>query len=366
MKIIPLFFLIHCLLTLPMQASSADNQAVSQLNEGEVTDLTKGSIALVKTEQITVLEPRQKRVIFVQEGNPLLGALRHDREGVSWIVKDHPAVRLPYRLDTLVAGNGRSLLQYGDTTNRQHPVKTNLYFLDEQGQETGSIVDRYAARSSVVVAEDGFVAVAGELLGKDQDTEIGLYAANGEQRFQLKLDTGRRANIAVPGERGQRVAVFTTDTAKPLADHRLEILSGSGEKVAELTQFGILQKVVPIAGGERFFVQGRNRYGVVDAADGTVRWMRDGVLRLVSPHGAATDPRGRVLLLVAAEWDGIPRERYQWRVEARDIATGEMLASRILPEAYPGSPERVITRVSETQIGLLAGDHELTLDWSLQ
>ena len=91
--------------------------------------------------------------------------------------------------------------------------------------------------------------------------------------------------------------------------------------------------------------------------------MKEGVVRLISRHGAAADPDGKTLFLIAADWDGTPKARYRWQVLLRDMATGDELARFEVPGEYPSSPRRVIVGVTDRVIELLAGDERITLAW---
>ncbi len=134
--------------------------------------------------------------------------------------------------------------------------------------------------------------------------------------------------------------------------------------LAEQKGLGILQKAIAVANGSMFFIQAKNRFALVDANDGSLLWTRDKVLRLVSPFGAATDPQNKTLFLATVEWDGKPKALYQWRIEVRDIATGNELASFLLPDSYPSSQGRVFIKVTDNKIELLAGSELVELDWS--
>lgn len=345
--------------------SYAADPVVPDATQTQVAQRPELTLKLSRQETVKPLASRQLRVAYLREGTPVFGALQYSKEGISWLPAQAAPVKLPYALDTLVAADGRHLLQYGDSANRQHPAKTDLFFLNGQGEVQGRVVDRYGPQSNLVMAEDGHVAIAGTLFEEGKYTEIGLYTATGEKRFQVRLAEDRRANIAVPTPQGQRVAVFTTDTQDFLAHHRLEVLGSDGSKIAEQQGLGVLQKAVVVANGSLFFVQARSRFGLVNASDGSLMWSRDGVLRLVSPYGAATDPTGKILFLAAAEWDGIPKARYHWRIEMREVASGNELGSFVLPDTYPSSEGRVFLKVTGEQLELLAGDERIVLDWRL-
>lgn len=362
MKIYWLFALLPCLFTLLGTAWAADPGADSA-SKSQTDKPSKGLLTLTSRAEIKSLGKREVRVAFKKETMPSLGNLQYTKEGITWVPAQAAPVKLPHKLSTLVAANGRTVLQYGDSTNRQHPAKIDLFFIDEHGIEKGRVLERYGPQTNIVMAEDGYVAVAGSLFADTKHTEIGLYTATGEKRFQTQLTEGRRANIAVPTPQGQRVAVFTTDTKDYLANHHLEIFDGNGKKVAEQQGLGILQKAVSVANGSMFFVQAKRRFGLVNANDGSLLWTRNEVLRLISPHGAATDPQGKTLFLAAAEWDGIPKARYKWRIEVRDVATGNEIAKFMLPDTYPSNMGRVFLNVTSEQIELLAGDERIVLDW---
>lgn len=354
--------LLPCLIVLPVTTWSADPGADST-SKNQDDKILKGSLTLTSRTEIKPLGLREMRVVFKKEDMPSSGILQYTKEGITWVPAKAAPVRLPHKLSTLVAANGRTVLQFGDSSYRQHPAKTDLFFIDEHGVEKGRVLDRYGPQTKVVLAEDGYVAVAGTLLAEAKHTEIGLYTATGEKRFQSQLAEGRRANIAVATSQGQRIVVFSTDKENYLANHRIEIFDGNGKKLAEQQGLGILQKAVAVANGSMFFVQAKNRFGLVNANDGSLLWTRNDVLRLVSPHGAATDPQGKTLFLAAAEWDGIPKARYKWRIEVRDVATGKEFARFVLPGTFPGNEGRVFLDVTSDQIELLAGDERIVLNW---
>ena len=362
MKINWLLVIVPCLFMFPIMTWAA-NPSATPASMSQEDKTLKGSLTLTSRAEIKSPGMREVRVVFQKEGIPSLGILQYSKEGVNWVPAQTAPVKLPYKLSTLVAANGLAVLQYGDSISLQHPAKTDLFFIDEQGVEKGRVVDRYGPQANIVMAEDGYVAVAGPLFADAKRNEIGLYMATGEKRFQIQLAKGRRANIAVPTTQGHHVAVFTTDTKDYLANHRLEIFDGNGKKVAEQQGLGILQKVVAVAKGSMFFVQAKRRFGLVNANDGSLLWSRNGVLRLISPHGAATDPQGKTLFLAAAEWDGIPKARYKWRIEVRDIASASELARFVLPDAFPSNQGRVFLNVTSDKIELLAGDEHVVLDW---
>jgi hypothetical protein len=357
-----LIALVPYLFTLPVTTWAADSSAASA-SKSQKDKTLKGSLTLTSRAEIKSLGTREVRVTFKKEGITSLGILQYSKEGINWVPAQAAPVKLPHKLSTLVAANGRAVLQYGDSTNRQHPAKIDLFFIDENGVEMGRVLDRYGPQTNIVMAEDGHVAVAGSLFSDAKRTEIGLYTATGEKRFQVQLAEGRRANIAVATSQGQRVAVFTTDTKDYLANHRLEIFDGSGKKIAEQQGLGILQKAVAVANGSMFFVQAKRRFGLVNSNDGSLLWTRNEVLRLISPHGAATDPQGKTLFLAAAEWDGMPKARYKWRIEVRDVATGNEFARFVLPDTFPSNEGRVFLNVTSEQIELLSGDERIVLDW---
>jgi outer membrane protein assembly factor BamB len=356
------FVFIPFLVSLPVVAWSADPGSTPAEQSEQDTSL-KGTLALSKSETIKSLDPRQVRILYTKDNVPTLGILQYSKEGVSWVPAQGAPVKLPYKLSALVSANGRTILQYGDKKYHQHPDRIDLYFFDENGKEIKSIVDHFGPFANVVMAGDGHVAVAGTLFKDEELTGIGLYSPTGETRFQTQLADDRRANIAVPTSQGQRVAIFTTDKKDALAKHRLEILDGEGKQVAEHSDLGILQKAVAVADGSLFFIQAKGRFGLLNASDGTFLWKRNESLHLISPFGAVTDPEGKTLFLATAGWDGIPRARYRWRIEVRDVATGNKLAQFILPDAYPSSSERVFLNVTSAQIEVLAGDERIVLDW---
>ena len=349
------FILIASVLVALSTAHAADT------TQQTATD-TRVALTLSKQEKIKSLEPRQLRVAYRQEGTPVFGLLQYSKEGISWLPAQAEPVKLPHALDTLVAADGRHLLQYGDSVMMDNPLKTDLYFIDVQGKEVARVIDRYGPQTSVVMADDGHVAVGGPSLENPAQFEIALYTATGEPRFQSMLAQGRRASLAVPAQ-GQAVAAFTSAIKNPLSEHSLKLFDASGKPIAEHTGLGILQKLVSVANGSLYFVQAKNRIALISAADGALRWTREADLRLVSPFGAATNPDGTVLFLAAAEWDGKPRASYQWRVEVRDVASGEELTRLMLPGSYPGSMRRIFLSVTNTQLELLAGDERIVLDW---
>ena len=358
-----LFFIFLSALLLPVVSWSADAAKPSGQPNQQATSQT-GALSLNKKQTLKSLPRREIRVLLRKDGVPELGKLQYTKEAIMWVPEKVAAVKLPYKISTLIAANGHSLLQFGDSRNHEHPDKTDLFFLDASGAEKGRVVDRYGPFSNVVMADDGHVAIAGPLFSDAKRTEIGLYSASGETRFQAQLDQGRRANIAVPGLQGKRVVSFTTDVKDYLAKHRLELFDGDGKLVAQHNDLGILQKVIAVANGSMFFVQAKSRFALVDANDGKLLWSKNGVLRLISPHGAFTSPDGQTLFLAAAEWDGIPKERYKWRIEVRDVASGSQLASFILPDTYPSNRGRVFLSATSTQVEVLAGDERIMLDWS--
>lgn len=351
-----LLVLMACLYAVPATSWAADPKSLEDKT-------LRGSLTLTSQTEIKPPGTREVRVMYTKENIPSLGSLQYTKEGINWIAAKAAPVKLPYILSTLVAANGRSLLQFGDNKNRQHPAKIDLFFLDAQGMEKGRVVDRYGPQTNIAMTEDGYVGVAGTLFSDSKRTEIGLYTATGEASFQTQLAEGRRANIAVPASQGQRVVVFTTDTKDYLANHRLELFDGGGKIIAQQEGLGILQKAIAIANGSLFFVQAKSKFGLMNATDGSLLWTRNGVLRLISPYGAATDPEGKTLFLAAAKWDGIPKARYKWRIEVRDVATGNELARLLLPDTYPSNLGRVFLNVTSTQIELLAGDERIKLDW---
>jgi len=351
-----------CLILQPVTTWAVD-PAGGATSKGQGTAIVKGPVSLVSRTEIKSLD-KQKIVAFKQQGVPSLGSLQYNKEDIHWLPTQASPVKLPHRLPTLIAANGRTVLQYGDSRHRIHPERMNLFFVDESGVEKGRVVDRYGPQTDVAIADDGYVAIAGQLFKNPQQSEVALYTATGEKRFQSQLVTGRRASMATPATQGQRVAVFTTDTKNLLASHRLELLDGTGKKLAEHKDLGILQKAIAVANGSMFFIQAKNRFALVDANDGSLLWTRDKVLRLVSPFGAATDPQNKTLFLAAVEWDGKPKALYKWRIEVRDIATGKELASFQLPDSYPSSHERIFIQVTDNKIELLAGNERVELDWS--
>lgn len=357
-----LLTLVTCLLVIPSAPWAIDSNE-DKTQKQKAQDL-KGSLSVGSRTKINSIADNELRVAFIKNGIPSIGLLEYSKDGLMWAPEQTKKIKMPYKLDAMVAANGRVLLQYGDSTYHQHPAKTDLFFFDENGVEKGQVLDRYGPQTNIVMDEEGYVAVAGELFKDKTRTEIGLYTNTGEKLFQVKLAEGRRANIAVPASQGKQVAVFTTDSKDYLADHRLEIFDKNGEKTAEKRGLGILQKVVAVANGSMFFVQSKNSFSLVIAEDGSILWSRNKVLRLISPHGVTTDPQGKTLFLAAAEWDGIPKSRYQWRIEVRDVATGDELARFILPETYPSNAGRVFLNVTNKQIELLAGDERIVLDWS--
>ena len=345
-----------------MSWSADTGKPSGQTNQQEA--LQKGALSLNKKQAIKSLPKRETRVLLRKDGVPALGKLQYTKEAIMWVPEKAAAVKLPYKISTLVAVNGQSLLQFGDSKNRQHPNKTDLFFIDASGTEKGRVVDRYGPLSNVAMGDDGYIAIAGPLFSDAKRTEIGLYSASGETRFQTQLEKGRRANIAVPGIQGKRVVAYTTDVKDYLANHRLELFDGDGKRVAQHKDLGILQKAIAVANGSMFFVQAKSRFALINASDGKLLWSKNGVLRLISPHGAITSPDGKTLFLAAAEWDGIPKERYKWRIEVRDVESGSQLASFILPDKYPSSMGRVFLSATSTQVEVLAGDERIMLDWS--
>ena len=119
----------------------------------------KVSFGLITQETVAEVSPVDRRVrrIVIERGAQTkegaqpteLGTLRMEAERPVVLRPDRPQVALPYRLDTLVSRDGSTILQYGDEVERIHQFRTDLHWLNAQGQEIGSLVNHYAGRAPV-------------------------------------------------------------------------------------------------------------------------------------------------------------------------------------------------------------------------
>ena len=333
----------------------------------------KVSFSLITQEAVTEVSPQDRRVrrIVIERGAKAeegaqateVGALRMEAERPVIARPDRPQVALPYRLDTLVSRDGNTILQYGDEVNRIHQIRTDLHWLNAQGQEIGSLVNHYGGNALVDLSEDGFTAVAGKLLQRPEETVVGLYSPRGERIWETSLPRDRRAAEVRAGPRGERVALLTTDAGKWLTEHRIEIRGTGGQVTATIPGLGVLQKSVVLDGGDHLFVQGYDAYHLVRLSTGERIWTRAGTVRMVSPRGAAIGPSRDVLFLLLADWEGKSRETYRWRLVGVDAASGQTLGEAALPEDHPSTWDEVFEQVSANRIQVLTERKRLTYSW---
>ena len=321
------------------------------------------AVKLLTTEELTPV-PKSATPLSIRDGDRTVYGQMMFVEGKTRItIPGRPEFELPYVLETLVSRDGKIILQYGDELDQSHPIRTNLYWTDNTGSSLAQVIDYYAENALVSMSDDGFVAVSGPLFEDRTTTVTSLYTPSGEKLWERQLDTGRRPAHLRVTIAGNYVALVTTDATRWLENHQLHIIDKQATPASSISDFRIVQKIVPVDAGTHLFVQGYDDYGLVEISSGLVSWRRSGKIRMASLHGAQMDATGRQLFLTLADFRGKIQPLYRWRLVELDPTNGTERVSVWLPGEHPGTRYRVFEEISPDRVQLRTPSARLTYSW---
>jgi hypothetical protein len=270
-------------------------------------------------------------------------------------------VQLPFNLPPLISHDGNTIVQFGDLTLLDEPQRLDLYWIDDEGEVEASLVGYYGGEAVMDVSMDGFAVAGGPLLETPDQASISTFSPSGMKLWETRLEEDRRVSQVYPTRGGRHVVSVTTDRDRWLEEHELEIYGPAGRLESSLGNLGIIQRVVLVGDDELLFFQGRSYHGMIEVATGRVLWRNPGKITMVSPYAAALSPDGRRLFLVIIQQEGRRRGPYSWEFVILDASTGQAISSRLLPDQYPATWERIFESVTDTSVDVLAGVSRVTL-----
>lgn len=266
---------------------------------------------------------------------------------------DGKVVMLPLKLSFTVSSDRRTVLQHGDALMRMHPVRTDLFWINEDGTVGKEVRNRFDGNARLDMSQDGFTVVAGnELFEPDDDPVapiVDLYSPRGNRIWSIRLDTGTAVSLVRALTRGRGAVIVTNPKADPLSDNRLLILRERGVEQAENAGFGVLQKIVPLVPTHLVFVQGTAAFGVIQTDDGAVLWSEPERIRLVGPMAAVADAKATSLYLATGERIGTDT-LYRWTITVFDLSSGQGRGQIQLEGAFPGTADEVFTEVKRDSV----------------
>ena len=285
-------------------------------------------------------------------------------------------IKLPLQLPVLLSRNTKTVLQYGDSLSRMHPVRTNLYWVGLSGNIIHQVQNRYKGRALVDMAIDGTVAAAGEDFfashaGKDADrplkaaenagVHLDLYHPEGKRLWSLMLrpETKVLQVRALPG--GKKVIVQTSSAKNLLEDHRLQLFTSKGGGPKFGAEFGIIQKIVTLDNSTMAFIQGSQGHGMVDLQRGRTLWHKKERIRLISPKAAVLGSDETELLLMTGTRKDRTQPLYTWKLWILDALSGRKKGEKVLKKPYPSSWGPVFLDLSPTVITILADNEKVKI-----
>jgi hypothetical protein len=241
------------------------------------------------------------------------------------------------------------------------PKHLDVYWINNDGKEKAVVINYYRGDAHLDISTDGYSALGGTLLDNASESAISVYSPDGLKLWETRVANNRNVAQLNITKLGNAVAVVTTDAQEKLEKHQIDIYNRSGNLQSEIKDNGIIQRVVVVGNESEIFFQGREYYGMIEAATGQILWKKSGKVTLVSPYGAALSPDGTKLFLVVVP----PGEKrtgiYQWKFIIINASTGQELGSQILTEKYPATWERIFESVTDSSATLLAGNTQITI-----
>jgi hypothetical protein len=315
-----------------------------------------------QTPQQPVVENGVQRFVLEDAKGVRTGRLISKQGRRVLALQGQAEIELPHDLPAVVSRNGSVVIQYGDTQDLSHPRITHFYWLDAEGKETGRLEGYFRADAVFGVSDDGFTAVAGSRVEAPHPEVLALFSPNGQQVWLRTLESGldivTEPMVALQGE---RVAVVTCNAETPLKDHRILILDGKNKEIKRIDSLGLVQRMVIVGQSKAIFVQGRDRYGLIDLSGGTIVWTQPGNVRLISPSGASLSPDGTLLFLLLADWSGKSKAAYPWRLKVLDATDGQDLGMVAMPKPMAGTRADLFGRVGMDQVEIITDEDQLTV-----
>ena len=356
---VPKLLRVMSTISLLLYIHSQDNAYAQAEQQRKVT------FEVVSQEALPAVDLQAQRIIILRDKKMRLASLSAKEGKRVLSIQDGPQVTLPRNLPALVARHGGMILQYGDERDLSHPVVTNLYWLNAEGKEVGSSEDYYRADALVALSDDGFTVVVGSRIKESRGKVIALFNGNGERLWERHV--GEKRNVhsePVVTNKGERIALVTTDIEKPLKDHRVLILDKQGNELSSISTMVTVQKIAAVGNGKALFVQGKKRHGLIDLSTGGLVWSNEGNVRMIAPRAAAMSPGADVLFLLLGDWQGRPKASYQWRIKAMDAVNGQEIGMWELPKEMPSSWSDVFGRITDDRINIFIGPDQLSISWS--
>ena len=280
-------------------------------------------------------------------------------------------VQVPLPLLVMLSDDGRTLLQYGDALMRMHPLRTDLFWIGEDGKVLVSVQNRYEGDALLDMSSDGFTAVAAPPFfpareavnaGKPEPAHIvELYSPEGKRILSEKLAQGLIVHHLHALSAGEGVVLVVAPKETPLEQNELQFLREKEPLRRVATEFGTLQKIVLLGKGDFVFIQGSNAHGIVELVTGKTRWRQVGKIRLVSPEGAAVGPDGKRLYLMTGD-RASPDALYHWTLSILDLENGKLLGQAKIDGSYRGTAEKVFESIKSDRVIFRAGDERIVVD----
>jgi len=279
---------------------------------------------------------------------------------------DNKSFRLPLMLDFRVSENRQTVVQFGDALLRMHPVRTDIFWIGDDGKVHSEVRDRFDGKAMLDMSDDGYLAVAGGAFlsetkpGAPKTKQVVLYDPAGEIVAEGKLEAKQEVTQIVALSRG-RGLVFSAAPAKdPLSDNRLVVLRDGKQHDIDARKFGIVQKILDLADGGFLFVQGSDGFGLVRMKDSELIWFRPETIRLVGPHAAAMDPDMKNLFLMTGTRvsdDAL----YAWTLSILETETGKGLGQQKIDGQFPGTADPVFFDIKGDSVVIQPGDKKMRI-----
>ncbi len=302
----------------------------------------------------------QHTLIQSADTNLLVHTLRI-KDSLILLLPDKEPVIFPYRLQQLVSYDGSTIIQYGDKRMIDLPTHLDVHWIDQDGKEINSLINYFKGDARLIMSTDGYVAVGGSVFDTELRVAVGCYTPDGNSIWETDVPQNRRINKLYAASLGKSVIAITSHFEKWLEDHQFNIYNEIGVLQSIVRNLGILQHVVLLGDESKFFFQGRDYYGMIEIATGTVLWKKAGKVTMISPEAAALSPDGRYLYLVDAQIKGLRTGNYGWKLMLLDPYSGDEVSSFVLPEKYPANRNRIFKSVSNNGVILWAGESNITI-----
>ena len=328
------------------QAQSNVNISLSITSQAPLSAVEKGSRRIVLRDAKGV----RAGLLIAKQGRRILS------------LAGQADVSLPYDLPAIVSTDGTVVVQYGDTQDLSHPRVTHFYWLGGQGKERGRLEGYFRADAVIGLSDDGFTAIAGSRTEAPHVEVLSLFDPSGQRVWERPLEPGRdittEPKVAL---RGERVVAVTRDAEKSLKDRWLMIFDKNNKEVKRIGTLGRIQKMVIVDRSESLFIQGRERYGLIQLSNGNIAWTRPGNIRLISPSGATMSADGTLLFLLLADWTGRPQNVYPWRLRAVDASNGQERGMVAMPKPMAGTRADLFGRIGMDEVEIITDADRFTI-----